>query len=122
MCNLVHVFLSCNLVHGFFVMQFGTWFFVIQFGSWFFLSCNLVHGFLSCNFVFKVIYMIYATGYIGNVRHIVFSFSTNNKTKLKVQCIIVVVDTISSKLPSDRPNNHSRSRELRTFLYDVADL
>ena len=29
---------------------------------------------------------------------------------------------ISSKLPSDRPNNHSRSRELRTFLYDVADL
>ncbi len=29
---------------------------------------------------------------------------------------------ISSNLPSDRPNNHSRSRELRTFLYDVADL
>ena len=31
-------------------------------------------------------------------------------------------DTISSKLPSDRLNNLSRSRELRTFLYDVADL
>ena len=29
---------------------------------------------------------------------------------------------ISSKLPSDRLNNHSRSREFRTFLYDVADL
>ena len=23
---------------------------------------------------------------------------------------------------TDRPNNHSRSRELRTFLYEVADL
>jgi hypothetical protein len=31
-------------------------------------------------------------------------------------------DNISSKIPSDRPNNHSRSQELRTFLYDVADL
>ena len=29
---------------------------------------------------------------------------------------------ISSKLYNDRPNNHNRSRELRTFLYDVADL
>ena len=29
---------------------------------------------------------------------------------------------ISYKLPSDRLNNHSRSRELITFLYDVADL
>jgi hypothetical protein len=26
------------------------------------------------------------------------------------------------QLLTDRPNNHSRSRELRTFLYDVADL
>jgi hypothetical protein len=29
---------------------------------------------------------------------------------------------ISSKLPSDRPNNDRRSQELRTFLYDVTDL
>ena len=31
-------------------------------------------------------------------------------------------DIISYKLPSDRLNNHSQSRELITFLYDVADL
>jgi hypothetical protein len=33
-----------------------------------------------------------------------------------------IVYYISSKLPSDRLNNHSRLRDLRTFLYDVADL
>jgi hypothetical protein len=26
------------------------------------------------------------------------------------------------QLFTDRPNNHSRSRELRAFLYDIADL
>ena len=29
---------------------------------------------------------------------------------------------INYKLPSDRLNNHSRSRELIKFVYDVADL
>ena len=51
-------------------------------------------------------------------------------TKVNFVCLLDSVSVrkrspeyiISSKLPSDRPNNHSRSRELRTFLYDVADL
>ena len=36
--------------------------------------------------------------------------------------ILEKIAIISYKLPSDRLNNHSRSRELITFLYDVADL
>jgi hypothetical protein len=34
----------------------------------------------------------------------------------------ISTNIISYKLPSDRLNNHSQSRELITFLYDVADL
>ena len=37
------------------------------------------------------------------------------------QCIYSLYN-ISYKLPSDRLNNHSRSRELIAFVYDVADL
>ena len=36
--------------------------------------------------------------------------------------ILEKIAIISYKLPSDRLNNHSRSRQLITFLYDVADL
>ena len=33
-----------------------------------------------------------------------------------------ILCNISSKLPSDRPSNDRWLRELRTFVYDVADL
>jgi hypothetical protein len=39
-----------------------------------------------------------------------------------VNCWRVSALARSYQLFTDRPNNHSRSRDLRTFLYEVADL